>query len=322
MEGWMDIDVLKSLVSVAETGSFSRAATTLCISQSAVSKRVKMLEDKLGLPLLDRSGPLLQLTPAGRIVEKNARAILDVCSRCTLELGGLKGEKRISFRCTPSYGISCLPSVTKALMEQRPDIANFTLAFDNLDVVLESVRNGSCQLAVVEHCDFIPISDEHLLEHLEDDFLVLVGSPALGISTSETRLSELLSHTLYVRSSGCCSRQILEYKMKQAGLSLDSFKNVLVCDDLNMILKLLVDGYGIGYMAKSVVTDYLIAGTLQMYDLPEFEQRFHRSLLVGSGFVETEESNDLIRIIRSVAGTSLALAISYLSPFLFESTVF
>jgi len=297
----MDIGVLRSLIAVAETGSFSRAATTLCISQSAVSKRIKLLEERFNLPLFDRSGPLLQLTAAGRIVEKNARAVIDICSRCTTELDGLKGEKKIIFRCTASYGISCLPLVTKALMERRPDITNFTLSIDNLDRVLEAVRIGSCQLAVVEHCDLLPISDEHALEYLNDDSLVLVGSPSLGIPASGTTLEDLFPQTLYIRSTGCCSRQILDFKMKQMGSSLDNFGKVLVCDDLNMILNSLIKGYGIGYLARSVVSDCLFSGLLQSYDISGFEQNFHRSLLLGAGFVSTEESDDLIHIIRTIA---------------------
>jgi hypothetical protein len=58
------------------------------------------------------------------------------------------------------------------------------------------------------------------------------------------------------------------------------------------------------------VAGELNSGSLQIYDVPGFEQIFHRSLLVGTGFVTTNESQDLIQIIRSVATSSLPLAIS------------
>lgn len=314
----MDIDVLKSLAAVAETGSFSRAATLLCISQSAVSKRIKLLEDNLNVQLLDRSGPVLKLTSAGRIVEKNAKAVIDICSRCATELSHLKGEKRIDFRCTPSYGISYMPCVTKALMEQRPDITNFSISFDNLEGVLDGVRSGECQLAVVEHCDLLPVGEEHALEYLNQDSLVLVGAPALDIPLSNTSIEDLLPYTLYIRSTGCCSRRILENKMERIGQSLSRFSKVLVCDDLNMILKSLLAGYGVGYMARSVVADSLSSGALQVYDLPGFEQVFQRSLLLGSSFVATDETNDLIRIIRSVAGSQLTVALGLLPSLLMD----
>lgn len=318
----MDIDVLKSLTSVAETGSFSRSANLLCLSQSAISKRIKLLEESLNVQLLDRSGAQLALTPAGEIVEKNARAIINICARCTMELENLKGEKKVDFRCTPSFGLSGLPLVTKELMAQRPDIRNFSISFDNLCGVLNAVENGTCHLAVIEHCDLMPVPDQFDVEHLSDDSLVLVASPALRKFSGDICLEDLFFHSLYIRSKGCCSRVVFEHKIEQAGFDLSCFAKLLVCDDLNMILRSLQDGGGVGYLAKSVVSDCLRDGTLQLLDLPGFEHTFHRSLLVGPGFVGSEESHDLIRIIRSLSSPRLLLTLGFLFQIFAEPALF
>lgn len=297
----MDLELLKSLLAVAETGSFSRAGTKLCVSQSAVSKRIKLLEELLGHPLLDRSGPILQLTEAGQIVERNARATLEIHLKCLSELAALKQQKKIEFRCTPSYGVSCLPLVTKALMEHRPDITSYAVSLGSLESISKSLSDGSCQLAVVEHCELMPVDKGHLLHTLNKDLLVLVAAPALEFDTTKLSIECLFKHTLYIRSSGCCSRLLLETKLKQHGYSLENFSKVLVSNDLNVILSALRSGLGVGYLAQDVVKAELASGSLVRLQLTDFDQHIQRSLLAGAGYVATEESNDLIQIIRSIA---------------------
>ena len=295
----MDIDVLKSLVAVAETGSFSRAATVLCVSQSAVSKRVKLLEDNLGLLLLDRSGPVLQLTEAGDIVTRSAREIVDICCRCTEKLRRFKQEKRLSFGCTPSFGLSSLPKVVRTFMKQRPDVTSFSFSFDDPERIMEGLQTGLFHLAVIEHCDFLPLQTEEL-GRLSDDIMLLVGAPCLGLPPSLEDVGTLFPINMCVRSSGCCSRSILESKITAFGRTLDDFNKVLVYDDLNMIIQAVLAGDGIAYIARDVVAGYLAEGKMVSYVLPGFDQVYHRSLLVGPGFVSSPESDELIKIIQDL----------------------
>lgn len=64
----MELAYLKTLLEMVDTGSFSKAADNLYVTQSAVSRRIKFMEDQYGYPLLDRSGPNLLLTDAGTVV--------------------------------------------------------------------------------------------------------------------------------------------------------------------------------------------------------------------------------------------------------------
>ncbi len=296
----MEIDVLRSLVAVADTGSFSRAATVLCVSQSAVSKRVKLLEDRVCLPLLDRSGPTLQLTPAGTIVVNNARMIIDICCRCTEELNNLKHCRKLAFCCTPAFGFSYLPQVVQAFMEQCPDISDFRFSYDDPEKLIEGLLNSAFQLAVLEHCGSFQLQGT-LLGRLPDDSMVLVGSPALNIPIPQTTLGDLLPHNLYLRSTGCCSRRILDQLLAERGRSLNEFNRLLAYDDLNMILQAVRDGHGIAYIPYSVAELNLSDGSLIAFNLDGFDQPLHRSLVAGPGFVASPEAEMLLKIINDVA---------------------
>ena len=72
----MELRHLRYFVGVAETENVSRAALKLHISQPAVSRQIRDLEDEIGLPLLKRVGKSVRLTEAGRLFLNEARAIL------------------------------------------------------------------------------------------------------------------------------------------------------------------------------------------------------------------------------------------------------
>ena len=67
---------LHYLVALAETGSFSRAADRVGVTQSTLSAAIQSLEMELGAPLVDRSGRKIQMLPSGEAVVRQARDII------------------------------------------------------------------------------------------------------------------------------------------------------------------------------------------------------------------------------------------------------
>ncbi|CCB63368.1 LysR substrate-binding domain-containing protein [Hyphomicrobium sp. MC1] len=74
----LEIDLLRALVAVADGGSFTAAADTLGRTQSAVSQKIKRLEDLVGLPVIDRNSRILSLTATGAQLLVGARRLLEL----------------------------------------------------------------------------------------------------------------------------------------------------------------------------------------------------------------------------------------------------
>lgn len=72
----MDVKQLKYFVAVAESLSFTEAAKSLYVAQSAVSQQIAQLEKKMGIPLFDRNRRSVKLTPAGRVLYAQAHNLL------------------------------------------------------------------------------------------------------------------------------------------------------------------------------------------------------------------------------------------------------
>ena len=103
----MDTRQLAALCAVVERGSFSQAAESLGVTQSAVSQAVRALEQRLGVALIDRSGRRAEPTPEGRAVLARAQRILalerDMVRAAHEEADVLRGnrseERRVGKEC-------------------------------------------------------------------------------------------------------------------------------------------------------------------------------------------------------------------------------
>ena len=73
----MDLVLLRSLLAVADSGTIGEAAVFLNLSQPALSRRIRVLEEEFGTELLERSGRGVVLTEMGRLVVREGRSLVE-----------------------------------------------------------------------------------------------------------------------------------------------------------------------------------------------------------------------------------------------------
>lgn len=143
----MDFKQLRSFIEVVHRGSFTQAAQTLHISQSAVSKQVAQLEQDLGQPLLERQGSQLHLTAAGRIVLARGEALLRQRQELQNELDDLsqmaRGELRLGL---PLLGSDALFAGLFAEYRRRHPNISIQLIEGGSRTVEQAVKNGELEL--------------------------------------------------------------------------------------------------------------------------------------------------------------------------------
>ncbi|MFI2613027.1 LysR family transcriptional regulator [Kitasatospora sp. NPDC018619] len=155
----MELRQLQYFVTVAQHGSFTRAAQLLHLSQPGVSSQIRQLERELGHPLFDRSGRTVRLTPVGEAVLPHARAALAAAAaarRTAQEFGGLRrGHVRLGMvagaALTPPSALGTFPGLATTLAafrQEHPGI-DFSLTEDTTERMLAALRDGRLDLAVV-----------------------------------------------------------------------------------------------------------------------------------------------------------------------------
>lgn len=119
----MSLRALRTLVAIAQHGSFVRAAEAVHLTQSAVSLHIRGLEEEFNAPLFDRSRRLPVLTEAGHLAVERAREILALYDSIAAELGEdseLRGRLRLGAIHTALAGI--LPTALAALAAEHPHV--------------------------------------------------------------------------------------------------------------------------------------------------------------------------------------------------------
>lgn len=121
----MDVRNLNCLVEVVRRGGFSRAGAALHVTQPAVSKAVKALEEELGQQLLVRQGRKVALTDAGRVVYERAQGILAALRSIEEDVGEVRAVRRgrVRFGVPPMVGAAFFPPVLHDFREAYPGVA-------------------------------------------------------------------------------------------------------------------------------------------------------------------------------------------------------
>jgi DNA-binding transcriptional LysR family regulator len=115
---------LQAFLSIAERGSFHRAATHLNLSQTAISHRMRKLEDELGIKLFARTTREVMLTRAGiDFLPKAQKAIAELeQSFDELKQQGVKRRDRLDIACLPAFAVRYLPPILSKFRVAHPHV--------------------------------------------------------------------------------------------------------------------------------------------------------------------------------------------------------
>ena len=115
---------LEAFVSIAERGSFQRAATHLNLSQTAISHRMRKLEEELGVKLFARTTREVTLTRAGiDFLPKAQKAIAELeQSFDDLKQQGAKRRERLDIACLPVFAVNYLPPILRKFQRSQPHV--------------------------------------------------------------------------------------------------------------------------------------------------------------------------------------------------------
>lgn len=149
----MRLEQLKCLADIARTGSINKTAQRLFISQQAVSKSIKQLEQEFGAPLLVRTKTGVTLTEAGKEVVLFAEKILqegDVLKEKIQEICN-KGQNafNITLASTSSVANLVIPSMIASLNAQQREAKINVLQFTSFDSVMQAVQEGKCDIGLM-----------------------------------------------------------------------------------------------------------------------------------------------------------------------------
>ncbi|WP_406197672.1 LysR substrate-binding domain-containing protein [Kitasatospora sp. NBC_01560] len=157
----LDVRRLRLLRELAHLGTIAAVAEALSFSPSAVSQQLSVLEKEAGVPLLERTGRRVALTPAGLNLVRHAEAVLERLEQAGAELAnarrGLAGPLRIG--SYPSAARSVIPAVLAELAGWHPGLEPMVTEVDPA-AVAAALRAGELDVALLHEYDLVPAEPE------------------------------------------------------------------------------------------------------------------------------------------------------------------
>ncbi|GII52133.1 LysR family transcriptional regulator [Planotetraspora thailandica] len=188
----LDVRRLRLLRELSLRGTIAAVAEALAFTPSAVSQQLSVLEREAGVPLLERTGRRVTLTPAGRNLVRHAEAVLERLEQAAAELvdarHGLAGPLRIGTFPTATRAI--VPAALTVLARRHPGLEPMVSEIDPAGVA-DALRAGELDVALIHEYDFVPLPAEPGLaaEPLcsEQMYLASPGTPSGGEETNIAR---------------------------------------------------------------------------------------------------------------------------------------
>jgi DNA-binding transcriptional LysR family regulator len=153
----LDVRRLRLLRELALRGTIAAVAEALAFTPSAVSQQLGVLEREAGLPLLERTGRRVMLTPAGQKLVEHAEAVLERLEQAAAELvdarEGLAGPLRIG--TFPTAARAIVPAALTALARRHPGLEPMVSEIDPAGVA-DALRAGELDVALIHDYDFVP----------------------------------------------------------------------------------------------------------------------------------------------------------------------
>ncbi|PKU24607.1 LysR family transcriptional regulator [Telmatospirillum siberiense] len=210
---------LSAFLKVAETGSFSEAALRLSVSQPALSRTIRMVEETLGARLFDRDTRNVALTPAGHELKPIALRIVREFDNSFSELSrfitGRRG--RVTIATLPSMAAVLLPGAIVRFRETRPDV-DFQIIDAHSMSVEDDIAEGLAEIGLTAR----PNPDRDLVYHplLSDEFgLVCRRDDPLAAGES-VGWDVFADRRFIAMSSGSSVRAITDAAFLQQGMAV------------------------------------------------------------------------------------------------------
>lgn len=256
---------VRTFIKVVELNNFTKAASELGYSQTAVSAQIRKLEDELGRPLFDRVGKSIHLTSAGKTflpyAHKMIRAEEEAVS-CLDEDGNLKGELVIG--ASSSIAARLIPQVARPFINRYPNVNLSVKVVDSYHALSHRMKLGELDLTVDIYRGE-SVGEESVSLVSDKLKMVFISSPDNPICRkSSVSVEEFVKEPIIISDKEGDYTEFLIRTLKNEGYEL---KPILEISSVTAIIDFVKDDAGVAYVPYYMAAKDLEDGGLAQIDM-------------------------------------------------------
>ena len=256
----LNLHLLRMFATVVRTGSFSRAAEALHVSQPAISKGIRDFELQIGCRLLDRVPKGVRPTREGHALMRHAEALFATERAAEEEMRALRslGEGSLRIGASTTIASYMIAKHLGIFHNAHPNV-DLHIVSANTREIADLMIGHEVDIALVEG----PIKDENLIaEPWRTDVMEMIVCPLHPFATAETPIDPhaIAKETLIVREPGSGSREVVMKALAVHGIEPG---RTLEIGSTEAIKQAVAAGLGVSIVSTAAVSDHVALGRLK-----------------------------------------------------------
>jgi len=258
---------LKVFYTAAKQLSFSRAAEELFISQPAVSKHIRALEDNFKIKLFVRHGSKISLTADGKVLYGFAEEIFVLYRKLQFEMNkrAKKNSGQLRLGASTTIAQYVLPGILAGFHEQFPEV-QVTLVNGNTQQIESALLQKEIELGVIE--GYAKKTELKYTSFMKDEIVLITRKNHPQAQTGEINLEMLKKIPLAIREFGSGTLQVIQHYLKSQHLSLADLNIEMQLGSTEGIKAYLKKTSCFAFLSLNSVLEELQRGDLTVIELP------------------------------------------------------
>lgn len=295
----MNLKQLEAFVQVSESGSFSKAAKELFLTQPTISAHISSLEKELNVRLFIRNTKEVSLSDDGKDLYRYAKQITDLEKAIEerFYMDSDDGKHFITIAASTIPAQYLLPKVLMCYRERYPKEQIKIMETDSSEVVTQVVDHMvdvgfTGTVLEKKHCKYIPFYKDELA-------VITPDTPEYRILKEQNRddIDWIKRKPLILREEGSGTRKEAEKQLKNAGISMEDLDIVASIANQETIKKSVKQGMGITVLSRLAAED---EDGLLIFPIPGADEGRDINLVYNKNYQMTRSADRFIRIVKKV----------------------
>jgi DNA-binding transcriptional LysR family regulator len=259
---------LRILKAVASEKSFTRAAEILFVSQPSLSKQIKILENRLGIVLLNRENNTISLTEGGRVFLQYSERILALCEESCRALNDVKNGDRGNLKvgASQTIGTYLMPRVLALFAQNYPQI-NIKVQVDSTRIIAKNVVNREIDIAVVGGDVPEELKKNLEIENFVEDELILIipKSHPFALKKQKKINKDDLYHLNFITlNSTSTIHKFIDNILVQNNIETKQFNIIMQLNSIEGIKTAVSLGLGAAFVSSSAIEKEIELNTVEI----------------------------------------------------------
>lgn len=267
---------LKVFHTVARRLNFTKAANELNITQPAVTKHIKEIENYLKIKLFDRNGTKIKLTNAGEILLSYTGQLFSTYQKIEFEIGVLNEQYKGNLKLGASTTIAqyILPAILAAFHQRYPEI-KVSLVIQNSEVIEDMLSRRTIDLGLIEAQ--IKNRNFQYIPFLKDEIVLVARNKHPLAITNSLKLDQLHSIPMVIREPGSGTLETIDFALREKGIKLKDLQYEIQLGNAESIKSYVIHSDAMAFLSIQSIVQELKSKSLKIIDIENLtiERYFH-----------------------------------------------